>query len=72
MTGSARDAANRTTPNPPAPRQSLPGLTTDEALAEIARLADFLCEHLADQPWRTAARIRALAENLTADKPRTT
>lgn len=71
MTCSARDADNRTPPDPPATRQSPPGLTTDEALAEIARLTDFLCEHLADQPWRTAARIRELAEDLTARKPRT-
>ncbi|MFI0912532.1 hypothetical protein [Streptomyces abikoensis] len=64
------------TPDHPlaAPRPQPPGqgpLTADEALAEITRLAGFLCEHLADRPWRTAARIRRLAESLTAPQPRT-
>lgn len=36
--------------------------TTEQALTEIARLANELCEHLADSQWLTAARIRELAE----------
>ncbi|MEU8888717.1 hypothetical protein [Streptomyces sp. NPDC048442] len=37
-------------------------LSTDEALAAIADLANFLCEHLTNHQWRTADRIRHLAE----------
>lgn len=34
--------------------------------AEIAALANELCAHLADEPFATAARIRALAESAMA------
>ncbi|MEU7576790.1 hypothetical protein AB0B50_04210 [Streptomyces sp. NPDC041068] len=37
----------------------LPG----QALTEIARLANILCEHLTDDQWRLSARIRQLAES---------
>ncbi|MEV4741627.1 hypothetical protein [Streptomyces sp. NPDC049555] len=70
MTSPARTAPHPpTTSRPPATAQ---GITTDEALAEITRLAGFLCEHLTDRPWRTAAAIRHLAETLNAHQPRTT
>ncbi|GCD35614.1 hypothetical protein OEIGOIKO_03360 [Streptomyces chrestomyceticus JCM 4735] len=36
------------------------------ALAEIAMLANELCEHLADGQWRVADRIRHLAETVTS------
>ncbi|MFI9228691.1 hypothetical protein [Streptomyces rimosus] len=38
----------------------------DAALAEIAKLANDLCEHLADGQWRVADRIRHLAETVTS------
>lgn len=38
------------------------GITTAQALEGIAQLANELCEHLTDAQWRTAARIRDLAE----------
>jgi hypothetical protein len=66
---SARTAGHTTPPAAPtAPdrEQSIP--TPDPgaelAFAEIARLANELCEHLADSQWRTAARIRELAETV--------
>ncbi|MCX4666555.1 hypothetical protein OG453_07705 [Streptomyces sp. NBC_01381] len=34
----------------------------NQALQEIARLADMLCEHLADDHFAIAAKIRHLAE----------
>lgn len=34
--------------------------------AEIAALANELCDHLADEPFATAAHIRALAETSMA------
>lgn len=49
----------------PARDQSAPpdtGLTTEQALNEIARLANSLCDHLTDDQWRTADQIRHLAE----------
>ena len=49
----------------PARDQSAPpatGLTTGQALDEIARLANGLCDHLTDDQWRTADQIRYLAE----------
>ncbi|MFH8405264.1 hypothetical protein ACH4FX_10875 [Streptomyces sp. NPDC018019] len=49
-----------TTPGPQAP----PHLGA--ALAEIARLSNELCEHLADSQWRAADRIRHLAETATS------
>ncbi|MFI6469897.1 hypothetical protein ACIBL5_06480 [Streptomyces sp. NPDC050516] len=45
------------------PRPAYPGITAEEAFDEIARIASLLCEHLADHQWRTAERIRHLAEN---------
>lgn len=45
------------------PHLAYPGITAEEAFGEIARLADLLCQHLADHQWRTADRIRSLAEN---------
>lgn len=67
MNLSARPAGHATAPSSPAVparEQSplTPGVGTARALDEIARLANDLCEHLADRPWRTAARIRELAE----------
>lgn len=51
----------------PAPDRPAAGLGQEQALAEIAELANGLCEHLADEQWRTAERIRHLAESaLTA------
>ncbi|MFC4512165.1 hypothetical protein [Streptomyces ehimensis] len=38
------------------------GQPTAEDLAVIARLANVLCEDLADGPWRIAAAIRGIAE----------
>jgi hypothetical protein len=40
----------------------MPGISTEYVLTEIARLANELCEHLTDNQWLTAARIRELAE----------
>ncbi|MFF0741560.1 hypothetical protein ACFYVL_14285 [Streptomyces sp. NPDC004111] len=40
-------------------------LSTDEALAAIVDLSHYLCEHLTDSQWRTADRIRHLAETAT-------
>jgi hypothetical protein len=37
-------------------------LDTTETLAVIAALANLLCDHLADDQWRTADHIRHLAE----------
>lgn len=34
----------------------------EQALSEIAALANRLCEDLSDSQWATAARIRQLAE----------
>ncbi|MFG2975906.1 hypothetical protein ACGFYY_23385 [Streptomyces sp. NPDC048331] len=34
--------------------------------AEIAALANHLCDHLADEQFEAAARIRALAQTATA------
>lgn len=48
----------RTIPGQQAPPQ------LDAALAEIANLANELCEHLADGQWRAADRIRHLAETV--------
>lgn len=67
MNHSAR-ATNHTTASPashgPDREQSTPtpGTGTELVLAEVARLANELCEHLTDDQWRTAARIRELAE----------
>ncbi|GHI41096.1 hypothetical protein [Streptomyces violascens] len=44
------------------PRPTFPSITTEGAFAEIARLANLLCEHLADHQWQTADHIRRLAE----------
>ncbi|MEU9120130.1 hypothetical protein AB0C96_09750 [Streptomyces sp. NPDC048506] len=55
----------RTAPTEPARDQSPPtdkGLTTAQALDEITRLANKLCDHLTDDQWRTAEQIRHLAE----------
>ncbi|MEU1307758.1 hypothetical protein ABZ419_02515 [Streptomyces cinnamoneus] len=38
------------------------GQPTAEDLTVIARLANVLCEDLADGPWRIAAAIRGIAE----------
>ncbi|WKV74190.1 hypothetical protein AW27_023400 [Streptomyces sp. PCS3-D2] len=50
-----------------------PLMTTTDAtaavtatFAEIAALANKLCDHLADAQFETAARIRALAESAAA------
>jgi hypothetical protein len=63
---SARTAAPaRTAPTVPARDQSAPthsGLTTEQVLIEVARLANTLCDHLTDTQWRTADQIRHLAE----------
>lgn len=72
MNHSAR-ATNTTAPSEPLGpdrEQSTPtpdtgtgtGTGTELVLAEVARLANELCEHLSDDQWRTAARIRELAE----------
>ncbi|MFE3185521.1 hypothetical protein ACFXKR_32285 [Streptomyces violascens] len=67
MNHSAR-ATDHTTAPSAAPgtdrEQSTPTPATgaDLVLAEVARLANELCEHLSDSQWRTAARIRELAE----------
>ncbi|MGW6021201.1 hypothetical protein [Streptomyces sp. NPDC055099] len=37
-------------------------VSSEQALTEIARLANQLCEHLADSQWHAAARVRDLAE----------
>ncbi|MGX1668511.1 hypothetical protein [Streptomyces sp. NPDC055400] len=50
----------RTAPAPSARVQSAP--TDTDALDEIAHLANVLCDHLADDQWRTAVQIRHLAE----------
>ncbi|MER6424024.1 hypothetical protein [Streptomyces sp. NPDC001137] len=39
-----------------------PDTGTELVLAEVACLANELCEHLSDAHWRAAARIRELAE----------
>ncbi|MGD3112463.1 hypothetical protein [Streptomyces sp. YGL11-2] len=61
--------ANHPTPTRPSPgatgreQNPLPaGSSLEQALASIATLANGLCEHLADNQWRAAARIRELAE----------
>lgn len=38
------------------------GLAVEQALNEIAHLANTLCDHLTDDQWRTADQIRHLAE----------
>ncbi|MEU5683636.1 hypothetical protein [Streptomyces venezuelae] len=43
----------------PSPTRDAP---PEQALTEIARLANALCEHLTDDQWRLSARIRQLAE----------
>ncbi|CAM5306714.1 hypothetical protein [Streptomyces abikoensis] len=39
-----------------------PDTGTAQAFSAIARLANLLCEDLADTPWRIAAQIRDIAE----------
>ncbi|MEN8656299.1 hypothetical protein ABCR94_38445 [Streptomyces sp. 21So2-11] len=56
----ARSAPTESTRDQSAPKDA--GLTTEQALAEIARLAYTLCDHLADDQWRTVDQIRHLAE----------
>ncbi|GGX36319.1 hypothetical protein [Streptomyces noursei] len=67
MNDSARSTDRTTGPTPgslPAGEQSTltPSTSIKLALTTIAHLADELCEHLADNQWRAAARIRELAE----------
>ncbi|WP_116211557.1 hypothetical protein [Streptomyces olivoreticuli] len=70
MNGTARDTTpTLATAHPPVRGQcrtclhrALAGQTTTEDLAVIARLANVLCEDLADGPWRIAAAIRGIAE----------
>ncbi|MDN3023946.1 hypothetical protein [Streptomyces sp. S.PB5] len=67
MNHSARATNHTTAPSTPLGpdrEQSTPtpSTGTELVLAEVARLANELCEHLSDAPWRTAARIRELAE----------
>ncbi|MFF4605188.1 hypothetical protein ACFY12_20950 [Streptomyces sp. NPDC001339] len=55
------------TPTAPDREQNTPrSVDTERVLNEIARLANELCEHLADDPWCTAAQIRDLAETALA------
>ncbi|MEU5002104.1 hypothetical protein [Streptomyces sp. NPDC021622] len=64
MNDSAPIPGHTTEPTVPGHEQSTPmsGVGTERALIEIVRLANELCEHLADGQWHTAARIRELAE----------
>ncbi|MEV0370528.1 hypothetical protein AB0I10_11960 [Streptomyces sp. NPDC050636] len=54
----------------PAPNRPTAGLGHEQALSEIAELANGLCEHLTDDQWRTAERIRHLAESALAASTR--
>ncbi|MGB8946503.1 MAG: hypothetical protein WCD21_40655 [Streptomyces sp.] len=59
----ASDRAAKPARNAPALSARVQSAPTDtDALDEIARLANVLCDHLADDQWRTADRIRHLAE----------
>lgn len=66
MTSSAHTTGHTSAPSGTEPDrgQSTPftGVSSEQALNEIARLANELCEHLADSQWHAAARIRDLAE----------
>ncbi|MFI6089570.1 hypothetical protein [Streptomyces sp. NPDC051218] len=67
MDHSARTADHTTAhaaPTVPDREQSTPTPCPGAELvfAEVARLANELCEHLADSQWHTAARVRELAE----------
>lgn len=66
MNDSAPVPGPTTAPAVPGHEQStpMPGVGTQRAVIEIVRLANELCEHLADVQWHAAARIRDLAETL--------
>lgn len=55
-TTAAPRGSSRTRPVPALPP------AVEQALSEIAALANRLCEDLSDSQWATAARIRQLAE----------
>ncbi|UQA93783.1 hypothetical protein [Streptomyces halobius] len=61
------DTAPASTPDPDRPAA---GLGQEQALAEIAELANGLCEHLTDEQWRTAECIRHLAESALTSSTR--
>ncbi|WP_159053448.1 hypothetical protein [Streptomyces regalis] len=55
-------AAARTAPARDQSARPNTGVTREQALDEIARLANRLCDHLTDGQWRIAEQIRRLAE----------